>query len=137
MASTMEDAASATVDGRVSNATFPVVSVWMPSAGVMACVLRAPAFATQATEVTTATKVTRQILALMQRNHNTSSSLLWRTALFQHHQAANYMDEHTDLKAGFCFDKLATPFNSIHWLKWILHTGIRKAADGQENSPHL
>lgn len=114
MVSTMGGAASATADGRGSNATCPAASVWMLSAGGTACASRDPAFVTQATEVTTATKVTRQISVLMQRNSNTSSSLLWRTALFQHHQAANYMDERTDLKAGFCFDKLATPFNSIH-----------------------
>lgn len=75
MASTTAGAVSATADGKGLNATCPVVSVWTPSVGVVACVLQAPAYVTLASKVTTVTKVTGQISAAMQRKHNTCSSL--------------------------------------------------------------
>lgn len=75
MVSTTAVAASATADGKGLNVTCPAVSVWTPSVGVMACVLQAPAYVTQASKETTVTKVTGQISVGMQRNHNTFSSL--------------------------------------------------------------
>ncbi len=51
MASTTAGAVSATADGKGLNATCPVVSVWTPSVGVVACVLQAPAYVTLASKV--------------------------------------------------------------------------------------
>lgn len=65
MVSTTAVAASATADGKGLNVTCPVVSVWTPSVGVMACVLQAPAYVTQALKVTTVIKVTGLILVGM------------------------------------------------------------------------
>lgn len=100
--STMGDAASATADGRGLNVTCQAVSVWMPSAAVMACVLRAPARVTQATKVTTVTKWTVwthpvQVVALVSMANATvhqagpeltvrhSCLSVWNTALAMAH----------------------------------------------------